>query len=519
MVTAITAPSLDFDRCYGALKARDARFDGQFFVTVASTGIYCRPSCPAQTPLARNVGFVLTAAAAQRGGFRACRRCAPDAVPGSPRWNTSADLASRAMKLIADGVVERAGVDGLASRLGYSTRQLSRVLTAELGAGPLALARAHRATNARVLIQCTTMPMTDVAFAAGFASIRQFNDTIREVFALSPTQLRELRASRAHGASTSANGSSITVKLPYRRPFDAAWLRWFLSAHTIPGVAEMIDDEFVRSLELPHGPALIAIGIVDDDPAVKTGSVVLRLRHLDMRDLGVAVQRVRRFLDLDADAQAADEWLSSDPALTPLVAAAAGIRVPGSLDPVETLFTTMIGQQISVSAARTHLGNLATELGARAPWDDADGPTLLFPSAAAIAECGGSVLRGPRRRIDAVVGAAEKISSGSMELHTGLRASDMRGLLRSLPGVGDWTANYVSMRVASDPDVLLGTDLVVVRAAQQLNIDLSQNIKWAPWRSYASMHLWRAAILGVPEESSIIRSADAADIRKGTLHV
>lgn len=498
MPTATTSPDLDFDRCYGALKARDSRFDGQFFVTVATTGIYCRPSCPAQTPLPRNVGFVLTAAAAQVGGFRACRRCAPDAVPGSPRWNTSADLASRAMKLIADGVVERDGVDGLATRLGYSTRQLSRVLTAELGAGPLALARAHRATEARVLIQCTTMPMSDIAFAAGFASIRQFNDTIREVFALSPTQLRELRSSRAHGASTTLGGS-ITLRLPYRRPLDAAWLRWFLSAHTVPGVAEMIDGELVRTLDLPHGPALIGISVGDADPGKPSG-IVLRLRHLDMRDLGVAVHRVRRFLDLDADAQSADEHLSTDPTLARLIHAAPGIRVPGSLDPGETLFTTMIGQQISVSAARTHLGNLARVLGARAPWDDSDGPTLVFPTPEAIAEHGAGVLRGPRRRIDAVVGAAAEISSGSVELHTGLRASDMRGLLLSLPGVGEWTANYVSMRVASDPDVLLGTDLVVARAARELKVDLSKTTTWAPWRSYASMHLWRAAMLPAPED-------------------
>ncbi|MFW0792092.1 AlkA N-terminal domain-containing protein [Gordonia sp. CPCC 205333] len=498
MPASMTSPGLDFDRCYRTLSARDSRFDGQFFVTVSSTGIYCRPSCPAQTPLARNVGFVLTAAAAQHGGFRACRRCAPDAVPGSPRWNTSADLASRAMRLISDGVVERDGVDGLARQLGYSTRQLGRVLTAELGAGPLALARAHRATNARVLIQCTTMPMTDVAFAAGFASIRQFNDTIREVFALSPTQLRELRASRAHGTALAPTAGAITLRLPYRRPLDAAWLRWFLSAHAIAGVSAMVDGEFICTTSLPHGPALIGINI-DADPGQH--SVVLRLRHLDMRDLGVAVNRVRRLLDLDADAQAADQLLATDPHLRPLVDAAPGIRVPGTLDTVETLFTTMIGQQISVRAAQTHLGNLVAALGESAPWDRAGGPSLLFPTPARIAEHGRDVLRGPRRRIDAIVGAAERIADGAVELHTGLAASDMRGLLRSLPGVGDWTANYVSMRAASDPDVLLSTDLVVARAAEELDIDLTKTTTWAPWRSYASMHLWRAKILPTTSET------------------
>lgn len=490
MPTAVTAPELNFDRCYRILTARDSRFDGQFFVTVATTGIYCRPSCPAQTPLARNVAFVLTAAAAQRGGFRACRRCAPDAVPGSPRWNVSADLASRAMRLIADGVVEREGVDGLASRLGYSTRQLGRVLTAELGAGPLALARAHRATNARVLIQCTTMPMTYIAFAAGFSSIRQFNDTIREVFALPPSALRELRASRAHNVAAPVGGT-ITLRLPYRQPIDSTWLRWFLTAHAIPGVTDVDGDEFVRTLALPHGPALLGI---DVGPADR-GHIMLRLRHLDMRDLGVAVSRVRRLLDLDADITAADATLGADARLSPLVTASPGMRVPGSLDAAETLLTTMIGQQISVAAARTHVGDLVDALGETAPWDRAAGPHRLFPTSATVAEHGAEVLRGPRRRIEAIVGAAAQLAENSVELHPGVAASDMRGQLLALRGVGTWTANYVSMRVASDPDVLLATDLVLARSALELGIDLADSAKWAPWRSYASMHLWRRAML------------------------
>lgn len=509
MPTATTSVGLDFDRCYRALSARDSRFDGQFFVTVATTGIYCRPSCPAQTPLARNVGFVLTAAAAQHGGFRACRRCAPDAVPGSPRWNTAADLASRAMRLIADGVVEREGVDGLAHRLGYSTRHLGRVLTSELGAGPLALARAHRATNARILIQCTTLPMADIAFAAGFASIRQFNDTILEVFALTPTQLRELRASRAHGTAIATGTGSITLRLPYRRPLDATWLRWFLSAHTVPGCSAMIDGEFVRTAQLPHGPALLGIRIDDDPGADGPGTVTLRLAHLDLRDLGVAVTRVRRLLDLDADAAAADQALGEDARLHRLIASAPGIRVPGSIDPAETLVTTMIGQQISVRAAQTHLGNLVRALGERVPWEPAGEPGLMFPTAAAIGVGGRDVLRGPKRRIEAVVGAAEKIADGSVELHAGLAASEIRGSLLSLPGVGDWTADYMTMRVASDPDVLLGTDLVVARSAQVLGIDLRTTTTWAPWRSYASMHLWRAQLLAAPDATDLPQPAPA----------
>ncbi|AZG48651.1 DNA-3-methyladenine glycosylase 2 family protein [Gordonia insulae] len=493
--TTQLAPTLEFDSCYRAVSSRDARFDGQFFVVVHTTGIYCRPSCPAQTPRPQNVHFVLTAAAAQHEGFRACRRCAPDAVPGSPRWNTSADLSSRAMRLIADGIVERDGVDGLAAHLGYTPRHLNRVLTEQLGAGPLALARAHRAGTARVLIQCTSMPMSDIAFAAGFRSIRQFNDTIREIFALTPTRLRTL-PSPTRSTGQAAVGE-VTLRLAHRLPLDTRWLRWFLTAHAAPG-AERVDDlpgggwRHRRALDLPHGAALVTV-----EPA--ESYITARIAHLDMRDLGVAVNRLRRLLDLDADAVSTDSALATDEALAPLVAAAPGLRVPGSVDPAETLIRTMIGQQISVKAARHHTARLVAELGRPAPWHDGpEGPAgpdsdwTLFPDPATIAEHGHRVLTGPRRRIDAIVGAAQALADGRLDLHAGWTTPDLRDALIALPGVGRWTADYVAMRVTGDPDILLDRDLVVVQAAETLGIDLaSAGSRWAPWRSYASMHLWR----------------------------
>ncbi len=472
----MTTAALDFDRCYGALESRDERFDGQFFVTVASTGIYCRPSCPARTPKRANVAFVPTAAAAQRAGFRACRRCAPDAVPGSPRSDHGADVAARAMRLIADGLVDRSGVPGLAAALGYSPRQVERILTAELGAGPLALARAQRATNARVLITRTDLSMTAIADAAGFASVRQFNDTVRAVFAASPTQLRRSRTAAAPG------GPGIALRLPFRRPLYGDWLRWYLSAHAIPGHSTPTQ----RILALPHGPALADIEILDEH-------VALRLRHLDLRDLGSAVARVRRLLDLDADIAAVDEGLARGP-LAPLVRAAPGLRVPGTCDGFATLIATMIGQQISTSAARTHLMRLVAALGEPAPWTSDDGPDRLFPTPLAIAESGAAVLRGPRRRIEAIVGAARAVADGDVELHAGVDASELRAALVARPGIGAWTADYLTMTVAGDPDVLLGTDLVVAKAAAGLSIDLAALQSAAPWRSYASMHLWRHAL-------------------------
>ncbi|MEE4021846.1 AlkA N-terminal domain-containing protein [Gordonia sp. PKS22-38] len=496
-MSAVTR-TLDFDSCYRAVSSRDSRFDGQFFVAVRTTGIYCRPSCPAQTPRPQNVHFVLTAAAAQQQGFRACRRCAPDAVPGSPRWNCGADMSSRAMRMIADGAVERMGVNGLADHLGYTARHLNRVLTAELGAGPLALARAHRAGTARVLIQRTTMSMADIAFASGFQSVRQFNDTIRDIFGLTPSRLRAL-GSPVRDAAPAALGE-VSLRLAHRPPLHLGWLRWFLTAHAVDGV-ETVESTDARggwrhrqSVELPHGPALVTV-----EPSATR--VDVRIAHLDMRDLGVAINRVRRLLDLDADPVSTDSALAGDPALAALVHAAPGLRVPGTMSPAQTLIATMVGQQISVKAARHHLARLTDELGARTMWgsstDDTEcappeGGWRLFPSPEAIAEHGHRVLRGPRRRIDAIVSAASAVAAGHIDMHPGRSSDDLRAELLALPGIGPWTADYVAVRVTGDPDIMLEHDLVVRGAAADLGLDLaSAQPAWSPWRSYASMHLWR----------------------------
>ncbi|GAA5155919.1 MULTISPECIES: DNA-3-methyladenine glycosylase 2 family protein [Amycolatopsis] len=476
----------DAERCYRAVASRDARFDGQFIVAVKTTGIYCRPSCPALTPKASNVRFYPTSAAAQSGGFRACRRCLPDAVPGSPEWNLRADLAARAMRLIADGVVEREGVPGLARHLGYSERQLGRVLTAELGAGPLALARAHRAHSARLLIELSELPLADVAFAAGFSSVRQFNDTIREVFARTPSQLRAAAtAARGRQGTPLADepaGTRLSLRLPYRKPFDAAGIFGFLAARAVPGVEWAEDGGYGRTLRLPHGPATV-------DLTPQDGHIRCELRLADVRDLGSAVARTRRLLDLDADPEAVLRVLGEDPALAPAVAAAPGIRVPGAVDGSELLLRTMLGQQVSVAAARTAAGRLAEALGEQLPWG------TLFPTPEAVAEHGQDVLRGPRRRVEAILAAAEALATGSLEVHVGRDPDELRAELLALPGVGPWTADYVLMRVLGVPDLLLADDLVVRKGAAALGItDLAGHSQaWRPWRSYAGMYLWRSA--------------------------
>lgn len=484
MTTTAVPPHLDFDRCYSAVSSRDARFDGQFFTAVRSTGIYCRPSCPARVPKPENITFLPTAAAAQHSGYRACLRCAPDAVPGSPQWNTRSDLAARAMRLIADGAIERGGVESVAAALGYSTRQLTRVLTDELGAGPLALGRAHRAHTARLLIQTTRMSMSDIAFAAGFTSIRQFNDTVREVFATTPTAMRADAAKRPYPLSHNA---TVSLRLPYRAPLDPSWLAWFLSAHAVPHVETWNDGTYARSLRLPHGSGSVELRI-------EPGFVHAALSLTDMRDLAPAVTRVRRLLDLDADPVAVDTALATDPQLADAVAATPGIRVPGNVDSTELLLRTMIGQQISLAAAATHTARLVDALGEPVTTPHA-GVTRMFPTAAAVAERGAEVLTGPTRRVQAIVDTASAIADGTVSLHPGRTTAELRSDLLALRGIGPWTADYVAMRLLGDPDILLDTDLVVRQGAARLGVDLHDSGRWAPWRSYVAMHLWRTELV------------------------
>lgn len=489
--TADTLADPVFAERYRAMSARDARFDGQFITGVHSTGIYCRPSCPAVTPKPGNVTFYLTAAAAHEAGLRACKRCLPDAVPGSPEWNIRDDLAARAMRLIADGTVEREGVPGLAQRLGYTSRHLGRVLSAELGAGPLALARAHRAQTARLLLTGTDLPITDVAFAAGFTSVRQFNETMSEIYRMTPGGIRATARHRTASAHTDRSGATLTLRLAARAPFDGAAVLGFLAERAIPGMES--SGGYARTLRLPHGPAAVGLRLVG---TAETPAVECEATLTDVADLAPLVTRVRRLLDLDADAEAIDTALAADPALAPSVATMPGLRVPGAVDAEEILFRALIGQQVSVTAARTALTRLTETLGE--PVDMA-GFTRLFPTAAAIAEHGRDVLRGPARRIDAIVGAARALAEGRLAIDVGESRDDLQARLTALPGIGPWTAGYLALRVLGSPDILLTGDLALRQGAQRLGLPGSagalaeRGARWAPWRSYAGMHLWASA--------------------------
>lgn len=542
----------DFNRRYRAVQSRDRRFDGQFYTAVSSTKIYCRPSCPAQTPKPENVTFFSTSAAAHEQGYRACKRCLPDATPGTPEWNTRQDLAGRAMRLIREGAMNDGGVQTLSAQLGYSTRHLHRTMSAELGAGPLALARAHRMHLARSLLVGTQMSITDIAFASGFSSVRQFNETASKLLGAAPREIRQRAQPRRstdprfptdtefsghrHGDVGSAPQLSLRLALPVREPFNAVEVFTFLAQRAIPGVeTTQLDGEalvYARTLRLPHGPAAIEVTAtqLDAGPAEQAGSWRLEVEcELSAwADIPAAVAGTRRIFDLDADPLAVADALSTDPALAPLVAQSPGLRLPGTADGPEYLIRAIVGQQISVVAARTHLTRLVDALGTGYVSSFA-GLSRLFPIPEQIIagvpdplriESASSThldpdrpLRLPARSIATVRSVAKALASGEILLHQGADSKELHDQLIALPGIGPWTASYLMLRVLGDPDVWMTGDVVLLTGAKKLGILDPEPKKstahrtlqahaqrWSPWRSYAAMYLWKAASQDASEQ-------------------
>jgi AraC family transcriptional regulator, regulatory protein of adaptative response / DNA-3-methyladenine glycosylase II len=484
----------DTEACERAMRSRDSRFDGWFFCAVVTTRIYCRPSCPAR-PFLKNLRFYPSAAAAQQAGFRACKRCRPDASPGSPEWNIRSDLIARAMRLIGDGVVDREGVTGLAGRLGYSVRQIQRQLIAEVGAGPLALARAQRAQTARVLIETTALPVSEIAFAAGFASIRTFNDTVQQVFAISPTQLRE-QAKRTGGKHprsgiaelAPATSGTLSLRLPFRRPLCPDNLFGHLAATAVPGVEEWRDGAYRRTIRLPHGHAVVALKPMDDH-------VACQISLSDVRDLARAISRSRWMLDLDADPVAVDGVLSEDPLMAKLVARSPGRRVPRTVDPAEFAVRAVLGQQVSTAAARTHTGRLVSRYGDPIP-DPHGGLTHLFPTPQILAAMDPTDLAMPQSRRRTLMGLVEALAQGRLDLDLGADWREAREKLNALHGFGPWTVESIAMRSLGDPDAFLAGDLGIKLAAGKLGMPGTPKVltehshRWRPWRSYAVQYLW-----------------------------
>lgn len=492
MTPAATTAATDLDPrvCYDAIKRRDARFDGRFYTGVTSTGIFCRPSCPARTPRAANVRFYNHAASASEAGFRPCRRCRPELAPGHPEWNRRADLAGKAMVLIEEGVVDTDGVAGLAARLGVSERHLRRELKEVVGSGPVQLAQSRRLWLARMLLDQTALSITDVAFAAGFSSVRRFNEAFRATFDATPSSLRR------RPDTSDATGAEITLTLPSRGP--AGWddLFRFLRARAVSGLEVATADRFIRGV--PGG----RIELTGDDEANR-----LRLRcSLDRMDrLAPLVSLVRRFADLDTDLEPVTAHLSSDPDLAVRLARRPLPRLPGCLDPFELAVRAVVGQQVSVAGAATTLAALLALVEGDLDLDpdpDLDKPsgetaTVLragFPTAAQVAAAPLDRLGMPTRRRETVRALAEAVADGTIDLTSAADGERTHAQLLSLPGIGPWTAGYIAMRALNDPDGWPTGDLVLRNSLGVSAGELDRRAEaWRPFRAYAAMTLWATA--------------------------
>jgi AraC family transcriptional regulator of adaptative response / DNA-3-methyladenine glycosylase II len=464
----------DADALYRAVASRDRRFDGRFVLGVTSTGIYCRPSCPARTPKPQNVRYFAVPAAAVAAGFRACRRCRPDRVASRPHVADETGVVDRALTLISQGVVDDVGVSGLATRLAVSERHLHRLLVGTVGAGALALAQTRRAQTARTLLEQTAMPVTDVAFASGFGSLRQFNDVIRAEYGANPSELRRnpTRPDRP------AEAGSIALRLPVTVPWDGARLLAFLGARAVPGVESYADGCYTRAVTSATGAAFL----LSLRPAVD--AVHVEVRAAEVSDVGAAVPVVRRLCDLGADITAVERGLCADDVMAAMVQRRPGLRVPGAVTGWEVLVRAIVGQQVSVAGARTMLGRLVERCGTPVEVRGAD-VEMAFPSAASVAAADVGGLGLTRRREVTLQAAAQVTASGDLLLDPGDDVTEARRRLSSIPGIGPWTAEYVAMRALADPDAWPGTDLVLARASRGLDAD-----RLRPWRAYAAMHLW-----------------------------
>ena len=477
----------DAARCYKAFLSHDRRFDGRIFAGVVTTGVYCRPVCPVPPAKAQNVRFFACAAAAEAAGFRPCRRCRPEAAPGTPAWAGTSAVASRALRLIADGALDEQGIEALAARLGMGARQLRRLFATHLGASPVAIAQARRVHFARRLLDETDLPIAQVAFAAGFSSIRQFNHAVRATFRASPTELRRARSPRSAGRA----GQGLLLRLAYRPPFDWQTTARFLAPRATPGVEVVTDDAYRRTIEI-NG----VHGWIDIRPGT-AAHLLLSLQLPGCDALLQVVTRVRRMFDLDADPVQISDQLRRSAALAALVAATPGVRVPGTWDGFELAVRAVLGQQVTVRGATTLAGRLVRAFGTALPEPVGDaGLTHLFPTAPALATADVTTIGLPRARAQTIRALARGVCDGSLVLDAPAGLDDAVWRLCSIPGIGEWTAHYIAMRAFGEPDAFPATDLGLRQAlgngAGALSAGAVTRLAepWRPWRAYAAMHLW-----------------------------
>lgn len=489
--TMISVMDMDRTACYRAISTRDARFDGRLFVGVKTTGIYCRPICPARLPKFENVSFYPSAAAAQQAGFRPCLRCRPETSPDLAFWRGTTNTVSRALALIEAGGLDEADVEGLANRLGVGARQLRRLFRQHVGASPIAVAQTRRVLLAKQLIHETTLPMAEIALAAGFNSVRRFNETFLQLFGRSPATLR-----RSRDKSKRETGA-LSVRLAYRPPYDWDAMLSFLAARAIPGVEMVSGNLYRRTIAVGD-----ASGIISVAPA-GNNRVNVSIRFPDMAVLPQIIARVRRVFDLAADPDMIGSHLSLDPMLAPLVAARPGLRVPGAWDGFELAVRAIFGQQITVPAATKLLGRLVLAHGELVPATvkEAEGLSHLFPSPARLVRVNLADLGMPNARAMAVTSLAEAIAADPTIFSRGASLEQAIAKLRSLPGIGEWTAQYIAMRELREPDAFPAADIGLLRAmavADGRRPSPAQLLlraeAWRPWRAYAALHLWAAAI-------------------------
>ena len=478
---------LDRDTCYQALAARDARFDGRFYAGVVTTGIFCRPICPAPKPKPANVRFFASAAAAADAGFRPCLRCRPEASPGSTGWLGTEAIVQRAMRQIADGALDDSDMECFAGKLGVGPRHLRRLFRRHVGASPISVARTRRLLFAKKLIDETNLPMTEVASAAGFASVRRFNAALRETYDRSPTELR----SKARDRPRAMAGPGLSITLAARPPFDWTSMIRFLAPRAIPGVESVGPDLYRRTFRIRGTP-----GVVDVAPLPDRAGVTLTLRAEDSRILLDIVERTRRLFDLDADPQTIREQLAGDDQLGKLVARAPGLRVPGAWDPAELAIRAVLGQQVTVAGATTLSGRLARAFGEPLPFDAGPELTVVFPSPERLAEADLAAIGLPASRQATVRNVARACRANGFGNATSL--DELVKRWTEIAGVGDWTAHYIAMRANRQPDAFPAADLGLRKAVAANGVpatapELERMAEsWRPWRAYAAMHLWNS---------------------------
>ena len=470
-----------------ARRSRDPRFDGRFFVGVTSTGVYCRPVCPAPSPRDAHVRYFPSAAAAGEAGFRPCLRCRPEAAPGTPAWIGTSAVVRRALALVHEGALDGASVDALAARLGIGPRHLHRLFVAHVGAPPLAVAQTRRLHFAKRLIDETDLTMTEIAFASGFGSLRRFNDTFRRTYDRAPSALRRLRRTDA-----APPRGETALRLAFRPPYDLARVLGFLAARAIPGVERVDATGYARTLALASGPAVVRVG-----PVPGRHALVLRVTGAPASALLQLTGEARRVFDLAADPALIGAALGPDPLLGPLVRRRPGLRIPGAWDAFECAVRAVLGQQVSVEAGRTLARRLVARAGTTLP-QATEGLTHLFPSPAALAGADLAGLGLTSARAHALEALARAVADGRLDLRA--PADEVTAGLAALPGIGDWTAQYVALRALGEPDAFPAGDLVLRRAAAGGGAPLTARALaaraegWRPWRGYAVLHLWGAAV-------------------------